>query len=45
MTSYGEGDEGEVVVAALFVAGDAAELLEPIDEPLDALAGAVRCAI
>jgi hypothetical protein len=34
------------VVAALFVAGgDAAELLEPVDEPLDALAGAVRRAV
>lgn len=33
-------------MAALFVAGgDAAELLEPVDEPLDALAGAVRRAV
>jgi hypothetical protein len=43
---HADGDHGKVVGGALFVAGcDAAELLEAIEQALDAVALAVGCAV
>src|SRR6187549_3764003 len=44
--AHADGEHGEVVDAALFVAGgDTPELLEPVDQPLDAVAFSVGLAV
>src|SRR4029078_6105802 len=44
--AHADGENGEVVDAALFVAGgDTPELLEPVDQPLDAVAFSVGRAV
>src|SRR5689334_9590301 len=45
-SDHADGDHGEIVDGALFVAGgDAAELLEAIDQPLDEVAPPIRLTV